>query len=443
MSVSRRDFVGRTALAGAALALPRSVHGLARPSWADTVRVACIGVGGRGWDDMRAIAAQPGVQIVALCDVDSLNLERAATLFPQAARYSDFREMMAKSATFDAVVIATPDHTHAVAAMAALKAGKHVYCEKPLARTVSEVRALKAEAARRPKQITQMGNQGHANEGIRLIREWVEAGAIGTVQRVEFWTDRPIWPQAIRRPTEMHYVPSTFNWDLWLGPSAERPYHPRYAHFNWRGWWDFGTGAMGDMACHIMDAAVWTLQVKFPSKVTPESTPLFPETAPASTRITFDFPVRGALPPVQFIWRDGTLSPPRPEGYPTDIRWPFDGSGQLWVGDKGMLVAGTYAEEPRLLDSATAAAFAAKPLVPKYPRTPGVHAEFVNAMKGVGTTGSAFHSYAGTLTEMIVLGNLAVRSGRTIELDPDTGILKTGGIPNEFIAPPYRAGWTL
>jgi predicted dehydrogenase len=319
-----------------------------------------------------------------------------------------------------------------------------VYVQKPLARTVGEVRALVREASARPKQSTQMGNQGHAAVGCRLIREWVEAGVIGTVRHVDFWTNRPIWPQAISRPSELHAVPPHFNWDLWLGPAAERPWHPAYAHFNWRGWWDFGTGAMGDMACHLMDAAFWTLGLKYPTRVIPESSQLFDETAPKMSRITYEFPARGAQPPVTLVWRDGSIFPARPEEWGMKRPWPFDQEGgQLWVGDKGSLVAGTYGENPMLCDETRNAELVAKPLPEKYPRTEGVYKEWIAAIKGGTQPGSSIPGHAGPLTEMIVLGNLAVRSGRAIELDTNTGALKTTGLPDEWIMPKYRAGWTL
>jgi len=442
-SISRRDSIKQTAASVAAFTIvPRHVLGQGYRAPSDTLNVACIGVGGMGFNDVKGFAHE---NIYALCDVDSRNLERAAKAFPQAKLFKDYRELFAKEGgNFDVVGVSTPDHSHAPATMMALKAGKHVYTQKPLARTVGEVRALKDEAARRPKQSTQMGNQGHAGEGIRQIREMVEAGLIGTVQRVEFWTNRPIWPQAINRPSDMHYVPPTFDWDLWLGPAAERPFHPGYAHFNWRGWWDFGTGAMGDMACHIMDASFWVLGLKYPTRVIPESTGLFTETAPKMSRITYEFPAANGRPPVTLTWRDGSLYPPRPEEWGMARDWvPDADGGQLWIGDKGTLIAGTYGQNPELCDPVKQAAMLKAMPPKKYPRTEGVYKELTTAIRAGGQPGSNFAGYAGPLTEMIVLGNLAVRSGRTIELDTTTGALKTGGIPQEWILPTYRSGWSL
>ncbi len=440
--LDRRTFVGGIAAAGAAATIPRPLFAWAGEQPSQKLRIACIGVGGMGFSDVRGVA---GEQLVAFADVDDRSAERAYRAYPSVRHYRDFREMLEKERNnIDAVTVSTPDHTHAVAAMMALKMGKHVYCQKPLARTIGEVRALKAEAAKRPTQVTQMGNQGHALEGIRLIREWVEAGLIGSVRRVECWTNRPIWPQAVNRPTDAHNVPETMDWNLWLGPSANRPYHPRYAPFNWRGWLDFGTGAMGDMACHILDAPYWTLGLKYPSRIIPESTPLFSESFPAAERITYEFPARGAQPPVTITWRDGSIFPPKPEGWPESEEWPHDKEGgQLWIGDKGMILAGIYAENPRLLDKAVMAQVAATPVAQKYPRTGGVYQEWITACKNGTRAGSDFASYAGPMTEMILIGCLAVRMGRTLEMNPETGVIANVTPPSEWVMPSYRAGWSL
>jgi predicted dehydrogenase len=319
-----------------------------------------------------------------------------------------------------------------------------VYCQKPLARTIGEVRALQAEAARRPRQSTQMGNQGHANEGIRLIREWVEAGIIGEVSHIDYWTNRPIWPQAINRQSQAHNTPNTLDWNLWLGPAADRPYNPAYAPFNWRGWWDFGTGAMGDMACHIMDAAYWGLGLKYPSRVIPESTALFSETAPAQERITYEFPAIGNRRAVTLVWRDGGILPPKPVGWPESLDWPYSATGgQLWYGTKGMIVAGTYAENPRLVNDAAWNNLKANPVPVKYPRTEGVYQEWIAACKAGTQPGSNFSGYAAPMTEMILVGCLATRMGQTLEINPETGAITNLTPPAEWVNPTYRAGWTL
>lgn len=446
--LDRRTVVGGLAAASALAAIPQPLHALGerepapRQQGRDKLRIACIGVGGMGLSDVRGVS---GEQLVAFADVDWRSAERAFRQFPNAKRYKDFREMLEKERNnIDAVTVSTPDHTHAVAAMMALKMGKHVYCQKPLARLIGECRALSAEAARRPRQSTQMGNQGHSQEGIRLIREWVEGGVIGEVRHIDYWTNRPIWPQALNRQSAAHNVPPTLDWNLWLGPAADRPYNPAYAPFNWRGWWDFGTGAMGDMACHIMDAAYWTFGLKYPSRVIPESTALFSETAPASERITYEFPASGGRGPVTLVWRDGGLLPPKPAGWPDSLDWPYSATGgQLWYGTKGMIVAGTYAEDPRLVNDAAWADLKANPLPVKYPRTGGVYAEWIEACKNGTQPGSSFAGYAAPMTEMILIGCLATRMGQTLELNPETGAITNVTPPNEWVNPVYRAGWSL
>ena len=445
--ISRRSFLADAAKAGAAMSaftiVPRHVLGRGYIAPSDKVDVACIGVGGMGANDVRGMAALADVNIHSLCDVDWRFAESTFNAHPKAMRYRDFREMLDKDGrNIDAVTVTTPDHTHAVATMAALKAGKHVYTQKPLTRTIMEARALAQEAARRPRQSTQMGNQGHANEGVRQLREYIEAGVIGPVRTVEFWTNRPVWPQAIQRPTEMHVAPPTLDWNLWLGPAADRPFHPAYHPFSWRGWWDFGTGALGDMACHIMDGAYWILGHKYPARITAESTPLFPETAPRASRIIYEFAARAGRPAVTFVWRDGGLTPPRPSDWPEERSWPFDSSGQMWIGERGTLIAGTYSENPRLTDEKKDADLKANPPAQRYPRTKGVYGEWVEAIKAGAQPGSSF-SYAAPFTELVLLGNLAVRAQRVIELNPDTGEILTQGIPTEWLRPTYRAGWSL
>ncbi len=453
-SVSRREFVEKASMAGMAFTIVQphvlGSRGGRHVAPSDKLNVACIGAGGMGGSDVRGFGANADCNIYALCDVDDVAAERSYRLQPQARKYKDYREMIDKEAKhIDIVTVSTPDHHHAAASMLGLKAGKHVYCQKPLARTVAEVRAMKAEAARRPKQATQMGNQGHAAEGTRLVREWVEAGLVGKIVSVDFYTNRPIWPQGIRRPSEAHNVPPTLDWELWLGPAQFRPYNPAYAPFNWRGWWDYGTGAMGDMACHIMDCAVWTLGLKFPGRVIPETSTLFTETAPKMSRITYEFPVAGTMNAIgkngtlTLTWRDGGIIPARPEGWTALDAWPaFEDGFQQWTGEKGTIIAGTYGENPRLLDAELDKTVKATPIAVKYPRTKGVYGEFIEAIKAGTQPGSNIAGHAGPLTEMIVLGNLAVRAGRAIDLNPTTGELLTKGINEEWITPVYRAGYS-
>lgn len=437
----RRDFVGTMAAGMAFTIVPRHVLGRGHRAPSDTLNIACIGVGGQGRSDVRGVS---GENIYALCDVDWRAAEDAFKSHPGAKRYKDYREMFDKEArNIDAVTVATPDHSHAAAAMMAMKHKKPVYCQKPLARSLGEVRALAVEA-RRSGLATQMGNQGHTNEGTRQIREWLEAGVLGTVREVSYWTNRPIWPQGIDRPTEMHVPPATLDWNLWLGPAPERAYHPAYAPFRWRGWWDYGTGALGDMACHGLDAAFWALNLGYPSRVEAETTQLYAETAPKSTRVAFSFPARDGRPEVKVVWRDGGLWPPRPPDLPGDARWPpWDIGGQIWLGDKASLIAGIYGEEPRLIDPAKDKELRANMPAVKYERSPGVHAEFIRAAKGGAPALSRFDDHAGRLTEMVLLGCLAVRLGTSLDIDPATGTIRSPSIPAEWITPVYRAGWTL
>ncbi len=439
-TLSRRHFIGGLSAAASMMIVPRRVlggRGFQAPS--DTLNIAGIGVGGRGRADVRGCDSE---NIAALCDVDAGHAARTFDLYPKARTYADYRRMLDQEPDLDAVIIATPDHTHAVIAMEAMRRGKHVYCEKPLTRTVAEARAL-AEMARAQGVVTQMGNQGHAGEGTRLIREWIEAGVIGTVREVHYWTNRPIWPQAIERPSDAHHAPPGLDWDLFLGPAPSRPYHPAYHPFRWRGWWDYGTGALGDIACHSMDAAFWALELGQPTRIEAETTALFAETAPAVSRITYDFPARGARPPVRFVWRDGALALPRPPQLAPDEQLPGGSSGQLFVGDDGLIGADMYAREPRVFPTARHKDVMASPPPQKYPRSPGVYREWIEACKGNGETGSGFAEHSGPLTEVVLLGNLAVRTGKAI--DWDARKMQATNVPeaNVYLDEAYREGWSL
>ena len=440
--ISRRKFVGDVSAGVAFTILPRHVLGRGYRAPSDTVNVACIGVGGMGANDVKGVA-KAGANIYALCDVDDRQGAASFTAFPKAKRFKDFRVMLEQEAKhIDAVTVSTPDHTHTVAGMMAMKLGKHTRIQKPLARTVWEVRQL-VQAAKKYKVATQMGNQGHAEEGTRQIREWVEAGAIGTVREIQLWTNRPIWPQALDRPLDEYFTPSWLDWELWLGPAPARPYHPAYAPFKWRGWWDFGTGALGDIACHSMDASFWALELGYPTRIEPESTKLYSESAPAVSRLTYYFGSKGDRPQIKVVWRDGSLFPSRPKEVTDPAAWPFDTSGQMWVGDDGKLVAGIYGENPRVLDEARQAELTAHPPKQKYPRTEGVYAEWLGACKGGAPAGSNFADHAGPLTEMVLLGNLAVRTGQVLDINGQTGEIANASIPAEYTRPEYRAGWSV
>jgi predicted dehydrogenase len=441
---TRRNFVTDVGAGLTAFTIvPRHVLGRGYLAPSDRLNVACIGVGGKGESDVSGIA-EAGANIYALCDVDLEAAETSFHAFPKAKQYRDFREMLDKEGkNIDAVSVSTPDHVHAVAALTAMKLGKHVFCQKPLAHSLHEVRAM-MDGATRYKVATQMGNQGHAGDGTRRLREWVEAGAIGTVKEIHYWTNRPIWPQGMDRPVAAFNVPPTLDWNLWLGPAPERPYAPAYAPFRWRGWWDFGVGALGDIAPHAMDAAFWTLDLGFPTRIEAESTKIYPETAPKCSRITYEFGPKGKRPGLRVIWRDGELSEPRPSGLVSEVQWPFSDVGsQLWIGTDGMLLADAYGDGVRLIDDKRHQELTNHPPAEKYPRSPGHYKEWVAAAKGGPPAGSNFTGHAGPLTQMVLLGNLAVRSQQALEVNPTTGEITNARMPEEYIKPTFRRGWTV
>ena len=439
--MTRRDFIGRTALATAGITIvPRFVlggPGYTPPS--DKLNIGCIGVGGQGHSDVNNVSSE---NIIALCDVDA---ERAADTFkeyPKAKRYSDFRLMLEKEKDIEAVTVTTPDHNHAVIAMTAIKMGKHVFCQKPLTHTIYEARKL-AEAARKEKVVTQMGNQGHASEGARLINEWIWDGAIGDVHEVHTWTNRPIWPQGIGRPEEIPATPPTLDWDLWLGPAPYRQYHPAYAPFVWRGWWDYGTGALGDMGAHIMDHPFWALKLDYPDSVEASSTAFNDETYPLASIITYNFPARKNMVPLKFYWYDGNILPPRPADLEPERKMGDGGGGVMFIGTKGKLMCSTYGSNPRLIPETKMKAYTLPEKT--IPRSPGIHAEWIEACKGGPATTSNF-DYAGKLTETMLLGNIAIRlASRNTILKWDGPNMRITNLEeaNQFIHKEYRKGWTL
>ena len=375
--VSRRQFVGTVATAAGITIVPRHVlggTGFQAPS--DTVNVAVVGyIHGMGTSNLTNVAKTDN--IVALCDCDesaaakeALARRKTLELHPKAVQYKDYRVMLEKQKNIDGVVVATPDHTHALVAMAAMQLGKHVYVQKPLTRTISEARAL-TEAARKYKVVTQMGNQGHSEEGLRLMQEWLEAGAIGQVREVHCWTNRPIWPQGMPRPTEQQAVPDGLDWEMWIGPAPMRPFHKTYHPFGWRAWQDFGAGAMGDMACHVMDASSTILKLGAPTSVIASLGYNFLPPAPGqrgfgqrveyndsyppSSTIHLTFPARGDMPPVKLHWYDGGLLPELPDELEPGRKLPE--SGTIFVGDKGKMWCETYSESPRLIPETAMQAF--------------------------------------------------------------------------------------
>ncbi len=450
-NMSRRKFMSGFAATAATISIvPRHVlGGPGETAPSDKLNVACVGVGGKGFSDSEKMGSE---NVIALCDVDERQAfelqgeeeKNAYTLYPKAKRYKDFRRMLEKEKEIEAITVSTPDHTHAVIAMAAIQMGKHVFVQKPLTHTVQEAREL-ADAARKAGVVTQMGNQGHAGEGGRLICEWIWDGAIGDVKEVHIWTNRPIWPQNLTAPEEVPSVPPTLDWNLWVGPAAWRPYHPAYVPFSWRGWWDFGTGALGDMGAHLIDHAYWPLKLKYPVSVHASSTEFTKDSPPMAEIITYQFAARENMPPVTLIWYDGGLTPPRPAELEPGRRMGDGGGGLLFVGTKGKLMCGTYGRGPRLIPE-TAMKEYNRP-EKTLDRSPGIHEEWIKACKkgkpGLATTN---FDYSAPLTETMLLGNIAVRSkehNTALQYDGEKGEITNLPEANAFMHMPYRDGWSL
>lgn len=444
-ALSRRALLGRTAAAATITIVPRHVLGGAgRTAPSEKLNIAGVGIGGQGAHDLQSVSSE---NIVALCDVDWDYAGKVFGAYPEAKRYRDFRVMLEKEKGIDAVVVATPDHTHAVVSMMAIKMGKHVYCEKPLTRTVYEARAL-GEAAREAGVATQMGNQGMAFEGNRLINEWIWDGAIGQVREVHAWSDRPthngqlFWAQGVDRPKDTPPVPETLDWDLWLGPAPQRPYHPAYHPFRWRGWWDFGSGGLGDMGIHNLAPVFSALKLAAPRSVHARSTLFNDETLPLASTVHYEFGARVDMPPVTLHWYDGGMAPPRPPELEDDRELSRE-DGLIFVGDKGkMYVEGWGGHSPRLIPEAKMRAYKRPPKT--LPRSIGHHAEWVKACKEGTPTRSAFETFAGPLTEAVLLGTVCVRTGGK-RLFWDSTNLKVTNLPeaNEYLHYEYRPGWTL
>jgi predicted dehydrogenase len=390
--------------------------------------VGVIGVAGRGGDDLAGVAAVPGVVIAAVCDVDERRTAKARERFPEAKFYTDFRKLVEQKG-LDAVVVGTPDHTHAVATMAALQSGLHVYCEKPLTHTVSEARAVR-EMALKQKRVTQMGTQIHAENNYRRVVEIIRSGAIGPVREAHAWVGK-VWSgdSTKDRPS----VPEGLHWDLWLGPTAEKPYHPNYFDMKWRGYWAFGGGTLADMACHYLDLPFWALDLRYPDKVSAEGSPVDPDFAAKWTVVNWEFPARAKLPPVKLTWHDGGKRP----DYFKDGTLPAWGDGVLFVGEKGMLIAdyGRY----KLLPEKDFADFT--PPKPTIPNSIGHHREWVEACKK-GTTTTCNFDYSGALAECVLLGTVAYRLGKPFSWDAEQ-LKASEADAEQFIQHHYRSGWSL
>jgi predicted dehydrogenase len=497
MKIPRRQFVRNAALAAAAFTIiPRDVlGGPRRISANDRVNIAGVGVGGRGRAVMQALS---GMNLVAMCDVDwpfvggryadipnqlaSANKRLAEATddkqkaqiqaqikswqqlqekWPKTRRYTDYREMLEKQKNIDAVVIATPDHTHAHIALAAMDLGKHVYVEKPLAWSVEECRRLAAKATATKLQ-TQMGNQGHSSDDARLVNEYIQSGAIGTVTEVHVWTNRPLayWPQGIPRPAALpanakelpwnmngvmtrsagsfgaYPPPDKLAWDLFLGPSRYIEYHPIYHPFNWRGWTDWGVGAIGDMGAHLIDSAFWSLDLDYPTSIETTSTPYNHDTYPMACTTYFDFPAKGARPAVKMTWYDGGLTPPKPvEMGDEELN---KGGGVLYIGTKGKLLNDTYGFNPRLLPKSLHESVG-KPKETYARITTSHEMNWIDAIRGTQKTTSPFE-YSARLTEIMLLGVAALNAGKKISYDGAAMKVTNVADSDALLKRKYRAG---
>ncbi len=436
--LSRRSFMSSAAAAAAFTIVPRHVlGGSGNTAPSEKLNIACIGVSGRGAGDIGEVSSE---NIVALCDVDFRHAAGTFKRYPKARQYRDFRKMLDKEKkNIDAVVVATPDHTHAVATMTAIKMGKHVYCEKPLAHDIFEVRKV-TEAAREAKVATQLGNQGQASEETRLVCEFIWDGAIGPVREVHSWCNRPISPRGMDRPKDTPPVPEGLSWDLWLGTAQERPYHPCYLPFTWRGWWDFGTGVLGDIGCHQFVSIFRALKLGYPTSVEACTSGVNSETAPLASIVRYEFPARGDMPPVKLTWYDGGLMPPRPAELEDGRRFG-EADDNLYVGDKGKMLGHRLIPEAKLKEY--------KQPPKTLPRSPGHHKEWIRACKGGQPAGSNFEA-SGPMAEVVLLGNIAVRMSQQLyekglKLYYDGPNMRITNMPeaNNYIRREYRKGWTL
>jgi len=446
-TINRRDFLKAAAAASAAPAflsiVPRHVLGMGQTPPSDKLNIAGIGVGGKGADDLRELESE---NIVALCDVDPNYAAKTVARYPAARFYTDYRAMLEKQKDIDAVVIATPDHTHAVITLAAMQLGKHVYTQKPLTHSVFEARAL-ARAAADSKVTTQMGIQGHSGEGMRLISEWISAGLIGEVAEVDAWCDLSYYPWGHaywstkwgERPSDTPPPPPGMDWDLWIGPAPMRPYHPAYHPLVWRCWWDFGVGMMGDRGVHTLDPVYYALELGAPASIEATVCGPSPETHPLANIVTYRFPARGSRPPVKLTWYDG-LRAPRPEELEDGRNMPAEG-GSIFKGTKGKIMAGIYGETPRLIPEKLMQEAVRPPQT--IPRVQGSHEQdWARACKAGGKAGANFE-YAGPLTEVCLLGNVAKRLDARITWDAANMKVTNNPAAEPLIRRAYREGWSL
>ncbi|MEO6229244.1 MAG: Gfo/Idh/MocA family oxidoreductase [Ferruginibacter sp.] len=466
---SRRNFIKTGAMAAAGfMIVPRHVLGWGFVAPSDKLNIASVGAGGKGQSDIANFFNSGNANIISLCDVDDRAAAKSKADFPKASYYKDFREMLDKEGkNIDAVSVSVPDHAHAVPALMAMKMGKHVYVQKPLTHDIYEARIL-TEAARKYKVVTQMGNQGSSGDGVRTMQDWYKAGLIGDAHTVRCWTNRPVWPQGGGYPTKKDAIPAELDWNLWLGPTAFHEYHEGYVPFNWRGYWDFGTGALGDMGCHIIDPAFKVVGLGYPSEVECSVADVYekmwnpvyhPESCPPASSIKMKFPGHKGKPTVKLTWMDGNIRPERPDELGADEQMGNSDGGAIIEGTKGKMMCGCYGANPTLLPTSKM-----KDLkdIPKTVERviggqEGHYAQWVNACiagYGKAQTSSNF-DYAGPLTETVLFANLALRSwnlkdstgnfpGRKKLLwDADNMKITNFDEANQFVRRQYRDGYTF
>ncbi len=477
---SRRDFLKKAAAASTLFIVPRHVlGGVGYVAPSDQINLAAVGIGGKGTSDLRNAARPKNVRVVGLCDVDTKgtvvkDVLRSQKDFPKATFYADFKEMLDKEKDIDALTISTPDHTHAAAAVYAMERNKHVYVQKPLTHNVREARIL-TEMARNQKLVTQMGNQGASNPDQLQVQKWVDSGVIGTISEVKVWTNRPVWPQGVPMPkSDANMKPDGLRWDLWLGPAKETAYTPEMHPFNWRGWWQYGTGALGDMGCHIIDVPFRALGLKYPTAVECSVGSVYrqmwtaeylPEGCPTSSQVVLNFDRTDKNPsPIEMTWTDGGIRPSHPDLIPPndDLGEPGGYNGVMMIGEKGIITTGVYGMNPKLYLSGQP--------VQEAPKVVSDEPEFGHQRKWIDAIVAGFDSpeykaltssfdYAGPLTETVLMGNIAIRSyllrkkqlgGRMdyyarkkLLWDGDAMKITNLEAANQFVTREYRSGWKL
>ncbi len=477
---SRRDFLKKAAAASTLFIVPRHVlGGVGYVAPSDQINLAAVGIGGKGTSDLRNAARPKNVRVVGLCDVDTKgtvvkDVLRSQKDFPKATFYADFKEMLDKEKDIDALTISTPDHTHAAAAVYAMERNKHVYVQKPLTHNVREARIL-TEMARNQKLVTQMGNQGASNPDQLQVQKWVDSGVIGTISEVKVWTNRPVWPQGVPMPkSDANMKPDGLRWDLWLGPAKETAYTPEMHPFNWRGWWQYGTGALGDMGCHIIDVPFRALGLKYPTAVECSVGSVYrqmwtaeylPEGCPPSSQVVLNFDRTDKNPsPIEMTWTDGGIRPSHPDLIPPndDLGEPGGYNGVMMIGEKGIITTGVYGMNPKLYLSGQP--------VQEAPKVVSDEPEFGHQRKWIDAIVAGFDSpeykaltssfdYAGPLTETVLMGNIAIRSyllrkkqlgGRMdyyarkkLLWDGDAMKITNLEAANQFVTREYRSGWKL